>query len=235
MDYESLRKLAAEHPYVLLAMMIGFLVRLMKSDTKLPIDIPPAARKYVALSLAVGGAVAEKLAMGVPTSQALFDGVMAWAMAEWGHKILVDDLRGGKEIPVPFLMLPGEAPGPGKPITIPPKKNDGGGGPPNVPPGITALLGALFLMLFIQGCAKFWKVADLAADKVHCLVQNQDLPNESLWLKCAIQDPERYLELLETSRAETKKAVAREKERASSDRSDAGCSSPPDAGAEAGK
>lgn len=217
MDLESLLKAAEAHPYVLLAFIIFTLVRLMKSDTKFPIDVPPAARKYVAVLLAAGGAVVEKLAMNVPLKQALIHGLTAWFFAEFGHKVLVDDLRGGKELPFPFLMIPGASPSPGKPSTIPPPPKT-----PNIPPGVTSMLGALILAIVLAGCAKFWKVADLAADKVQCLVANQDLPNETLWLKCAIEEPERYLELLESARAETKRAVARERERAASDRSDAG-------------
>lgn len=217
MDLESLLKAAEAHPYVLLAFVIFTLVRLMKSDTKFPIDVPPAARKYVAVLLAAGGAVVEKLAMNVPLKQALIHGLTAWFFAEFGHKILVDDLRGGKELPFPFLTIPGASPSPGKPTTIPPPPKT-----PNIPPGVTSMLGALFLVFVLTGCAKFFKVADLLADKAACVVENQDLPKETIAIKCALEEPERYWDLLAQARAETKRAIARDRERTASDRSDAG-------------
>lgn len=192
MDLESLRKLAAEHPYVLLALIIGLLIRLMKSDTKLPLDIPPAARKYVAALLAVGGAVVERLAMHVPIGQAIVDAICAWAIAEWGHTIIVDGLRGGKELPIPGLMIPGASPSPGKPPSIPPPPKT-----PNLPPGITGLIAAFLLFAFIaflQACLPVKdpsnvKEQSLTVIQKACIAANAFLPDQkAVMIFCKIAD-----------------------------------------------
>lgn len=216
--------LIVAHKWVpLAALIIGLVVRLLKSDTKIPITIPPRARIWTVFVLGVAAGILERITSGTPWKQALLEGVLAAALAIIGHNALIDSLRGGKELVIPGLIVPGAPPSPGKPPSIPPGK------PPTMPPGLSVLM--LFCFgLFLGGCAKFFTALDLAADKAKCVVANQDLSNEAIFAKCAVQpgDIPRYLELLSESRAATKKAM----ERASSDRSDAGAS---DASAEAGK
>lgn len=210
MDPQSLYGLLVAHQYALFAaLVVGFLVRILKSDTKIPIDVPPRARKIVALSLALLAAVVEKYAANTDWRRALFDGAVAWFCAEWGHYLLIDQARGGKELPIPGLMVPGEKPGPGKPTTIPPDS------PPSGPSimGGTLLALCFILALFAAGCLKAVKAAELVLDKAACVIANQDLPNVEIFAKCAVQpgDIPRYQELLSESRAATNKALEQHK------------------------
>src|SRR5688572_24126051 len=86
------------------ALVVGLLVRLMKSDTKLPIDIPPRARAWVALGLGVLSGVLEKVATGRTWTSALVGGLVTGALAIVGHDTLIMSLRRGRELPVPGLM-----------------------------------------------------------------------------------------------------------------------------------
>jgi hypothetical protein len=207
MDTQSLVGLLVTHQYALFAaLVVGALVRLAKSDTKLPVDVPPQWRKALALALALVAAALEKYALHADWKKALFDGALAWFAAEWGHHLVVDRLRGGKELPIPGLMIPGEKPGPGKPTTI----------PPDVPPSGPSIMGGMMLLTFcvaLTGCMKAVKVADLILDKAACVIQNQDLSNVEIFAKCAVQpgDVPRYLELLGESRAATRKALEQQK------------------------
>ena len=64
MDPQSLYGLLAAHQYALFAaLVVGFLVRILKSDTKIPIDIPPRLRKPIALAFSFGAAALEKYAL----------------------------------------------------------------------------------------------------------------------------------------------------------------------------
>ena len=224
MNTQSIYALLDSHQYVLLtAVIIGFIVRLLKSDTKIPIDVPPRLRIWLAFALGAGAGVLEKVAGGTPWKPALFDGAVAAVAAVLGQNVVVDSLRGGKELPVPGLTVKGASPSPGKPITIPP-------GPPSEPPGVTlALFFVLFAPTFLVGCAKFFKALDLAADKAACVVQYQDLPNEQIMVKCFIEpaDFDRYVDLLSESRRSTAKALSRQAAENPSTRVDAGA---PDGG-----
>lgn len=212
MDFETLQKAAAEHPYVLITLFVGFLVRLMKSDTKFPIDIPSGARKYVAAVLAALGATIEKMAMGVPTRDAMIHGLIAWAAADFGHKVVIDDIRGGKEIPIPLLMIPGAAPSPGKPPSIPPKK-----GPPSVPPGVTSLIAAFVLFAFcncLQACLPVkdpskTKEQALTVIQLACIAANAFLPNQEEVMKVCQITKELGPQVADLILAQKKAALAR--------------------------
>lgn len=229
MDSRDILELVDGHKYALvIAVAVGLVVRLLKTDTKIPIDVPSRYRKYLALALALVGCVVEKYASSASWKPALLDGLLAWFAAEWGQKIAIDDMRGGKELPVPGLMRPGVSPSPGKPPSVPPPPERKG--PPSVPPLAAA---ALFLLL-LSGCRFFYKALDLAADKAKCVAAKQDLPDERVWAECLVEDPERYLELLATSRAATRKALERQAAQfAAPTRVDAGAPPASDAGAEA--
>jgi len=206
----DLYALLAAHQYALFAaLVVGGLVRLLKSDTKIPIDVPPRARKIVALSLALLAAVVEKYAVNTDWKRALFDGAVAWFCAEWGHYLFIDQLRSGKELPIPGLMVPGEKPGPGKPTTIPPDSPPSG---PSIMGGMLLAISFVIVGTFFVGCMKAVKVAELALDKAACVIQNQDLPNVEIFAKCAVQpgDIPRYIDLLSESRAATRKALERQ-------------------------
>lgn len=104
----------------LAALVVGFLVRLLKSDTKLPITIPGVYRMWVAFGLGVVSGVLEHVATGVSWTSAIVGGLVSAAFAALGHDALIGSLRAGRELAVPGLMLPGAPPAPGKPPTVPP-------------------------------------------------------------------------------------------------------------------
>lgn len=121
-DILKLAKMLAEkHPWPVVALFaIGLLIRLMKSDTTIPIDIPPRYRIWVALGLGLVSAVLERLVLKTPMGEALAGGFASWIGAVMTQNVVIDSLRGGKEIVIPGLIKPGVPPGPGKPPSIPP-------------------------------------------------------------------------------------------------------------------
>lgn len=201
MDSQSLYTLLSAHQYVLFsAVIIGLVVRLLKSDTKIPIDIPPRFRAPLAIVLGQAAGVLEKIGGGVSWKQAVFDGIFAAVLPILGQNLVIDSMAGGREIPIPGLMVPGARPGPGKPVSVKP--------PPIPPMGVMLVVACLFL----AGCAKFFTAAEIVEEKAACVVANQDLPDEMIFAKCAIQsgDIQKYMELLSSSRTATKKALQKQ-------------------------
>lgn len=121
MDPSQLGELVTEHKWVgVAAIVIGVVVRLMKSDTKIPINIPTQYRVWLALGLGIVSGVLEAVATGKAWTPAIVDGLVSAAIAIVGQNAIIDSLRGGKEITVPGLMVPGASPAPGKPPSIDP-------------------------------------------------------------------------------------------------------------------
>lgn len=120
MDPSQLGDLVAQHKWVAVsAIVIGLIVRLLKSDTRLP-TVPPRARIWLALGLGVASGVLEKVASGTTWTTALVDGVSSAFLAVVSHEAVIASLRSGKEFPVPGLMVEGAAPSPTAPVTVPP-------------------------------------------------------------------------------------------------------------------
>lgn len=120
MNTSELATLIGQHKWVPIAsVVLGVLVRLAKSDTRIPIDIPPRLRVWLAFGLGQVAAVLDVVVAGQPWKQAIFGGLIASVLAIVGHNTIVDSMRGGKEFPVPGLTLPGVPPSPGKPPSIP--------------------------------------------------------------------------------------------------------------------
>lgn len=120
-DPDQLAGLIDQRKWVpLAAVVIGFVVRLLKSDTKIPITIPPRARIFIVFGLGVASSVLEKVVEGKTWTSALVGGAVSVAMAVLLHETVIASIRGGKEIPIPGLMIPGAAPSPGAPVTVPP-------------------------------------------------------------------------------------------------------------------
>lgn len=204
MDSTALLALVSQHKWVpLAALVIGIIVRLLKSDTKIPIDIPPRLRVWLALALGAGSAVLEAVTTGLSWKESILNGLLSTGLAVLGQNVVIDSVRNGKEFNLPGLIKPGVSPSPDAPPTLPPAKYT----PPNIPPGLSALVVVLGILL--TGCGVFWKALDLASDKAKCVVANQDLSDKAIFIKCAIQDPERYLDLLAETRAATKKSLDR--------------------------
>lgn len=105
--------------------VIAMVVRLLKSDTKIPIDVPAKYRAYLALALGVVSGVLQKVVQEhVDWTTAIVGGVCSAALAAFSHDTIVDAARGGKELVVPGLIVKGAAPGPGKPVSLAPDKGE---------------------------------------------------------------------------------------------------------------
>lgn len=119
MDPDQLVSLIEHRKWVpLAALVIGVITRLIKSDTKLPIDVPPRARIWVVIVLGATSAVLEKVVDGRTWTSALAGGAVSVAIAVLGHETIIASLRSGKEFPVPGLMVEGKAPSPTAPVTV---------------------------------------------------------------------------------------------------------------------
>lgn len=122
MNPENLGELIAQRKWILVAAIaIGLVVRLLKSDTRIPIDIPTRWRVWLALGLGIVAGVLERVGTGEGRwSTAIADGLVASLLAIVAQNTMIDSLRGGKEIVVPGLIKPGVSPAPNKPPSIPP-------------------------------------------------------------------------------------------------------------------
>ncbi len=82
--------------YSLIALLIGAIVRALKSD-KIPINIPPEYRAPLALFLGAFGGVVDSWAGDTVLWKGLLMGVAAGCVAVAGHDVVVEGVRGGKE------------------------------------------------------------------------------------------------------------------------------------------
>ncbi len=124
MNAEQITALIKAHAWIpLAAIVIGLIVRLLKSDTKIPIDIPPRWRAPLAVLLGVVASILDKVATGTPWKDAVIGGATATALAMVTHNLVIGSMRDGKEFVVPGLIKPGVAPGPNKPPSLPPPAN----------------------------------------------------------------------------------------------------------------
>lgn len=127
LDPGKLAQLIEHRAWVPLASVaIYLLVRILKSDTKIPIDIPPKARYWAAFALGIASGVLEKVVSAGTYDQktwtsAVVGGLISGAIAILGHEALIENLRNGRELAIPGLVVPGTRPAPDKPITIPPE------------------------------------------------------------------------------------------------------------------
>lgn len=100
--------------FTLSAIVIGGIVRLLKSDTPLP-TVPVRLRPWLALGLGLVAGVLQAVTTGTPWLQALGSGFTAAVTAITGHDLVVESLRGGAEPfapsstpkvpPLPMLMI----------------------------------------------------------------------------------------------------------------------------------
>ena len=118
---------AHERPWILVAaIVIGLAGRLVKDDIKGVPNVPPRGRVWLALALGLLSGLAERKwgpkfePMQVSWMGGVLGGLASSALAIVGHNALIESLRKGREIPIPWLTLVGVSPGPGKPPTIPP-------------------------------------------------------------------------------------------------------------------
>jgi hypothetical protein len=93
------------------AILVGGLIALLKqgwAGAWFAKVLPPAAIPYVAVVLGAVGLSAAEVIAGKPFAQALIDGIQAGITSVFGHELLVEGIRSGKEI-VP-VKLPKVAP-----------------------------------------------------------------------------------------------------------------------------
>lgn len=120
MSVEQLIELWTSGRWVLLAaVIVGFLVRLTKDDTKFPVDLPPKARPYVAIALGAVLMSLEAVTAGKPWREAIARGIIAGAVAIIAHTFGIQWLRDGKELRVPGLMKGDDGPRTPRPPILP--------------------------------------------------------------------------------------------------------------------
>lgn len=142
---EKLFELIAQHNWVAVAaLVIGFLIRLLKSDTKLPVTLPAGVRPWLALVLGAGAGVLEHVMSGMSWGEALTGGLIAALTAIAGHDTLVEGLRGGREVPLPGIT----------------RKQDG----PTIPRTNATML-VLCVALVLPGCGLFHRVGSFLGEQ----------------------------------------------------------------------
>jgi len=84
--------------WALAVLLIGLVIRLLKSDGPIPIEIPPKWRAPLAAFLGIVAGVIDKIATGTAWKNALLGGLLAAAMAAFGHDIFIASARDGREL-----------------------------------------------------------------------------------------------------------------------------------------
>lgn len=83
------------------ALVVGGVVALLKQGWAGPWiakKLPPAALPYLAVALGAVGLSATEVIAGKPVGAALVDGIQAGILAVFGHEVLVEGMRSGKEL-----------------------------------------------------------------------------------------------------------------------------------------
>ncbi len=98
MDFTELSELLAAHKWLaVVALVITAVVRLLKSDTPIPITIPAQWRAWLALGLGTAAGVLDAIVGGSSPLQAILQGLAAAALAITAHDTIVEGLRGGRD------------------------------------------------------------------------------------------------------------------------------------------
>jgi hypothetical protein len=104
---DTITKLVQKHAWIaLVALFIGAVGRTMKTDraTKLPVigpwiaKIPSNKRPYVIFVLGQASAVLDRITRGTRWQDAVLGGLVASALAAFGHDIFIEGVRGGQEV-----------------------------------------------------------------------------------------------------------------------------------------
>lgn len=182
---ELLQQIIARKWVAVAAIVIGIIVRLLKSDTKIPIDIPPRLRPWLAIGLGAAAGALDKLTNvdKVTWTTALLEGVTAAVVAIVSHTLVIQSARDGKELNVPGLIKENTPPGPGAPPTLPPKGSDLT--PPADPPAgnsrtrlrsLVLLVCAVFLAIWTTACSWFTPAnvakVELAGEDIACILEH---------------------------------------------------------------
>lgn len=96
--------LALDHQWLALsAVVLGGVVRALKSDTRLPVQVPAEWRPWLAFGLGQIAALLQLVVGGATWRDALTTAIGAPLLAICGHWLGIEVLRGGKEVPLPGL------------------------------------------------------------------------------------------------------------------------------------
>jgi hypothetical protein len=100
MTPEQLADLIAQGKWIaVLAFVVGLFVRLSKEDvTWFKINVPAQYRAWAAIVLGIVGGVIDKVAAGTAWVPAILAGLLAAVTAIMGHELVVEGIRGGREI-----------------------------------------------------------------------------------------------------------------------------------------
>lgn len=105
------------HWWIVAALVVGLLVRILKSPNVLGDKIPPRVRAPLAVGLGIVAGVLADIVGGVPFWPAITGGVLAGLTAILGHVFVIEGIAGGREIGPGMFDSGG---GKGKPPTPPP-------------------------------------------------------------------------------------------------------------------
>lgn len=198
------------HAWVpLAALVIGFLVRALKSDAFV---LPPWAavaapyRPLLVLGLGIVSGVLDAVVAGTPWRDALIGGCLSALMALIGHTTIVDVLRGGRDIGAPAppaekgpLYQPPPAPPSSDEVTLPK-------GPRGVAriDAVLAVCGALVILVLAQivfGCSAMPLVIHVADEAAEVCPKVAVVFPEVGPVCLAIEEAERIVRLLTEARA----------------------------------
>lgn len=99
MNVDSIIQLAKTNIWwTVTALVIGLVVRALKTDGPIPITIPAKWRPWLAVALGILSTVVNMLATGTPLKDALAGGLVAALASISGHELLVESARGGREL-----------------------------------------------------------------------------------------------------------------------------------------
>jgi hypothetical protein len=85
------------------ALVLGFVVRVLKSDSKLPINVAPENRMRLAYALGLIIGVIELVINGSTWQESFMIAVVSPTLAVFGHEFGIEWARNGREIHVPFF------------------------------------------------------------------------------------------------------------------------------------
>lgn len=104
MDVDLLVSLALEHKWLpALAVLVGFLIRLLKADVRGP-SIPKKLRAPLAFALGFLAGTLQRKSAGARWPEALLAGLLTGCLPILGHRVFIEKLRKGLELPIPGLM-----------------------------------------------------------------------------------------------------------------------------------
>lgn len=101
LDVLAIVELAHGHAWIpLAALVVGFLTRLLKTERAQSWlgPLPAAHRPKVALLFGVAAGVLDGIANGTQWHSALIGGVLSALIAMGGHDLLIESIRGGREV-----------------------------------------------------------------------------------------------------------------------------------------